>query len=127
MIFFDCAAFDRIGVAAVIFPTPSRTFSSIALSSVLPPRLAAIFTVGVIWPINAGKWPGRVTLPAATLDRGVDGAAGRMAEQHDQRSIENMDRVFEPRDSIAVRDIAGDAYNEKIPRCLIEDQFRRYA
>ena len=126
MIFFDCAALDRIGVTAVIFPTPSRTFSSIALSSVLPPRLAAIFTVGVIWPINHNRWGGRVTLPAAPLIAASTAPQAGMAEQHDQRSIENMDRVFEPRNSIAVRDIAGDAYNEKIPRCLIEEQFRRY-
>jgi hypothetical protein len=49
-----------------------------------------------------------------------------MAQNHDQRRFEEIDRVFEARKAIVIDEIASDANNEEIARPLIEDQFRRH-
>src|SRR5579883_163722 len=70
-------------------------------------------------------WQSRAVLDR--LDRGVDRAAGFVAENHDQGSLEHLDRVFEARDHFVACEIAGHTADEQVAARGVEAIFGRDA
>ena len=61
------------------------------------------------------------------LDRGIDRAAGVVAEHQDQRRVQHGDAIFQARDRLVGGEIAGDAADEEIAPSAVEGIFGRDA
>ena len=108
--------------------TCRRTFSAIALSSSEPDlTFSATITAGLIAITSSGRCPGSLALSLHHLDRGIDGAAARVAKHHDQRHAQKLNAVLDRRQEIGGHEIAGNAHDEKLAGPLIESELGRHA